>query len=70
MRGFIPVCIIIQPESLFTSRRKINGLALLFLKWMKKWKEEAGDNQSLYKTTVKADNKFKYVFRGNIVTTV
>jgi hypothetical protein len=43
-------------------------LALLFLKWMKKWKEEAGDNQSLYKTTVKVDNKFKCVFRENIIT--
>jgi hypothetical protein len=37
---------------------------------MKKWKAEAGDNQFLYKTTVKADNKFNYAFRGNIVTTV
>jgi hypothetical protein len=55
---------------LFAPRRKINGHALLFLKWMKEWKEEARDNQSLYKTTVKEDNKFKYVFMGNILTTV
>jgi hypothetical protein len=55
---------------LFISRRKINGLALLFLRWMKKWKEEARDNQSLYNTTMKAYNKFKYTFRGNIRTTV
>jgi hypothetical protein len=27
---------------------------------MKKWQEEARDNQSLYKTTVKEDRKFKY----------
>jgi hypothetical protein len=55
---------------LFTSRRKNNGLALLFLKWMKKWKEESRDNQSLYKTTMKEDNKFKYAFRGNIIIAV
>jgi hypothetical protein len=53
MRGFISVCIIIQPESTLTPRNKVNGPALLSLKWMKKWKEEAGYNQSLYKTAVK-----------------
>jgi hypothetical protein len=31
MRGFIPVCIIIQPESALISRRKIDGFAPLFL---------------------------------------
>jgi hypothetical protein len=31
---------------------------------MKKWKEEAGDNQFLYKTTVKEDRKFKCAFQG------
>jgi hypothetical protein len=70
MRGFIPVCIIIQPEFSLYFKEKNYGLALLTLKWMKKWKAEAGDNQFLYKTTVKADNKFKCAFRGNIVTTV
>ena len=49
---------------LFTSRRKINGLALLFLKCMKKWKEEAGDNQFLYKTKMKAYKKLKCAFQG------
>jgi hypothetical protein len=70
MRGFILVCIIIQPKLSLAPRRKINGPALLFFKWMKKWKEEVGDNQSLYKTEVKADKKSKYVLRGNIITTV
>jgi hypothetical protein len=37
---------------------------------MKKWKVEARDNQFLYKTAVKEDNKFNYAFRGNIVTVV
>jgi hypothetical protein len=41
-----------------------------FSKWTKKWKAEAGDNQFLYKTTVKEDNKFKRAFKGNIVTIV
>jgi len=31
MRGFIPVCIIIQPESTLISRRKIDGFVPLFL---------------------------------------
>jgi hypothetical protein len=70
MRGFIPVCIIIQPEISLYFKEKNYGLSLLTLKWMKKWKAEAGDNQFLYKTTVKEDNKFKCAFRGNIVTTV
>ena len=30
---------------------------------MKKWQEEAGDNQSLYEIAMKADNKFKYSSR-------
>jgi hypothetical protein len=51
-------------------RRKNNGPTLLFFKWMKKWKEEVGDNQSLYKTELKADKKSKYVLRGNIIITV
>jgi hypothetical protein len=55
---------------IFTLRRNINGLALLFLKWMKKQKEEEEDNQSLYKTTVKEEKKFKCVIKGNIVTVV
>jgi hypothetical protein len=59
MRGFIPVCIIIQLESALYFKEKIYGFSLLSLKWMKKWQEEVGDNQFLYKTTVKADNKFK-----------
>jgi hypothetical protein len=46
------------------------GLSLLNLKWMKKWKEDAGGNQFPHKTTLKANNKFNYVFRGDIVTIV
>ena len=48
----------------------IYGSALLTLKWMKKWEAEAGGNQFLYKTTMKANNKFNYAFKGNIVTAV
>jgi hypothetical protein len=66
MRGFIPVCIIIQPEETLISRRKIDGSDLLFLKWRKKWREEARDNQTLYKIAVKADNKFKCVLGGKL----
>jgi hypothetical protein len=47
MRGFIPVCIIIQPKSALYFKDKIYGFSLLNLKWMKKWQEEAGDNQFL-----------------------
>jgi hypothetical protein len=70
MRGFIPVCIIIQPEfSLyFKEIFFFYGLSLLTLKWMKKWKAKARDNQFIYKTIVKADSKFNYAFRGDIVT--
>jgi hypothetical protein len=70
MRGFIPICIIIQPEYSLYFKEKIYGLSLLNFKWMQKWKAEAGDIQFLYKTTTKADNKFKCDFRGNIITTV
>jgi hypothetical protein len=70
MRGFIPVCIIIQSESALYSKKKIYGLSLLTLKWMKKRKIEMGDNQFLYRTTVKADNNFKCAFREIIVTIV
>jgi hypothetical protein len=51
-------------------KEKIYGLALLILKWMKKWKAEVRDNRFLYKTTVKENNKFKCAFRGNIITAV
>jgi hypothetical protein len=64
MRGFIPVCIIIQPEFSLTSRRKIYGLALLTLKWMKKWRAEAGGNEFFYKTTMKETNKFNLISGG------
>jgi hypothetical protein len=47
----------------------LQGLSLLDSQWMKNWKARAGDNQFLYKTTVKADSKFK-CFQGNIVTTM
>jgi hypothetical protein len=55
MRGFIPVCIIIQPEFVLEFKEKKNfyGLTLLTLKWMKKWKAEEGSNQFLHKTTMK-----------------
>jgi hypothetical protein len=46
------------------------GLSLLILKWMKKWKEKAGGNQFVHMTTVKANNKFNYDSRGDIVTVV
>ena len=70
MRGFTTVCIIVQLGSTFNFKEKIYGLSLLTLKWMKKWKAEAGGNRFLYKTTVKVDNKSKCVLRGNIVTVV
>jgi hypothetical protein len=43
-------------------------LCSFIFKWMKKWEEEAGDNQSFYKTIVKVDNKFKCILRENIMT--
>jgi hypothetical protein len=45
MRGFTTVCIIIQLESSLKLKENTFGLALKNLKWMKKWQEEAGDNQ-------------------------
>jgi len=64
MRGFIHVCIIIQPKYALHFKEKIYGFYLLNLKWMKKWQVEAGDNQFLYKMAVKEDKKFKCAFRG------
>jgi hypothetical protein len=71
MRGFIPVCIIIQPEfSLEFKDKKFYGLSLLNLKWTKKWKAKARGNQFPHKIIVKEDNKFNYAFRGEIITTM
>jgi hypothetical protein len=56
--------------SSFLQGEKFMDLLFLILKWMKKWKEKVGDNQFLYKTEVKQDNKFNYAFRGDIVTVV
>jgi hypothetical protein len=56
--GFIPVCIIIQLESSPYFKEKIYGFSLLNLKWMKKWQEEARDNQFPYTTIMEEDNKF------------
>jgi hypothetical protein len=70
MRGFIPVCIIIQPEFILDFKEKNLWTFSFNSQWMKKWKAEAGGNQFLHKTAVKADNKFNYAFRGNIVTVV
>jgi hypothetical protein len=59
MRGFIPVCIIIQPESALISRRKIDGFAPLFLNGRRNGEKKRGDNQSLYKIIVEIYNNFK-----------
>jgi hypothetical protein len=45
---------------------KFMDFLFLILKWMKKWKAKAGDNQFFYKTTVKEVNKFNLLSRGTL----
>jgi hypothetical protein len=70
MRGVIPVCIVIQPEFVLDFKDIFFWTFSFNYQWMNKWKLEAGGNQFFYKTTMKADNKFNFAFRGNIVTTM